>query len=74
MYENMVATGTTNVNGDYSLSIPATGKPLTYRVFGDDFAADVVTGPTTLDRIVFSHPPIFVDVVSNVTKVVDLNY
>ncbi|MCZ2356080.1 MAG: hypothetical protein LC115_05220 [Bacteroidia bacterium] len=74
MYENMVSTGNTNNTGDYSLSVPATGKPLTYRVFGDDFATDVITGPTTIERIVFSHGSKFVDVVSNVTKVVDLNY
>lgn len=74
MYENMVSTGTSNVTGDYSLSVPATGKPLTYRVFGDDFAADVITGPTTIERVVFSHGSKFVSVVSNVTKVVDLNY
>lgn len=74
MYENMVSTGNTNVTGDYSLSVPATGKPLTYSVFGDDFAADVITGPTTIERIVFSHGSKSVAVVSNVTKVVDLNY
>lgn len=74
LYENMVVTGTTNVNGDYNLVVPATGKALTYRVFGDDFAADVVTGPTTVERIVFSHGSKFSDVTSNVTRVVDLNY
>src|SRR5690606_19494665 len=48
MYENMVVSGVTDVNGNYSLVVPATGKDLIYRVMGDDFAADVVTGANTV--------------------------
>jgi hypothetical protein len=74
MYENMVVSGTTDINGNYSLVVPATGKDLVYRVMGDDFAYDVITGANTVERKVFSHGSKTATITSNVTRVVDLDY
>ncbi|NBV13943.1 MAG: carboxypeptidase regulatory-like domain-containing protein [Sphingobacteriia bacterium] len=74
MYENMVVTGMTDANGDYSLTVPASGRELEYTLIGDDFASDVVTAPGVTSYTAFSVPNQPVDVVSNVTRVVPLNY
>jgi hypothetical protein len=74
MYENMVVTGTTDANGDYNLTVPASGRELTYQVIGDDFSSDVVTAPGVTSYTSFSVGTQFIDVVSNVTRVAQLNY